>query len=625
MANLRISQLTPGNPAQSGDLLPIARSDVNFSITAGSIAALAPAGVTSVGFEGDGTVLSSTESGPVTGSGILSATLNTQRANLILAGPTTGSAATPTFRSLVSGDIPNNAANTSGTAANLSGTPALPNGTTATEQAAGSADSQVATDSYVDRAVATETSRAETAEALLAPKASPTFTGTVSAGTITSTVGTATPGTSPATAGFSLLQNTTPTVTGASTTVALSTSTAPTNVGGNTWRYTLAATETGAGSGAWVNASVTVSGYTGGATGNNGTFIITASTTTTFDVVNASGTTTSAGTPVAISSAVVNSPIIQLAGTVNTGTAGTLNSAADTWSIQNVIGSVVPNPISTLTITHSGSSGQALTKLQSAGTLQMWLGSTAGSGGICTGITGANTLSIGSGTGTVTLYANFTNGGIQAPTAGLFGWGSSNTSATLDTGISRSSAGVVAIGTGAAASTAGQLALSRINSYSADMQGSVSSAPTGIVATNVVVAVGAATATFTVSSTEGFTVGDTVTLSASGWTSGSGLASTTATVASVTSTTVLVLTYVSGGPWVAGTYTAQTGTLTQTGGTSVSVKYATAYTNTPTVVVTPTSNAGAFYISASSTTGFTITYATSGTQTFNYIVMGNPS
>ena len=81
----------------------------------------------------------------------------------------------------------------------------------------------------------------------------------------------------------------------------------------------------------------------------------------------------------------------------------------------------------------------------------------------------------------------------------------------------------------------------------------------------------------------------------------------------------------SGGPWVAGTYTAQTGTLAQTGGTSVSVKYAVAYTSIPTVVVTPTSNAGAFYISASSTTGFTITYATSGAQTFNYIVMGNPN
>ena len=135
----------------------------------------------------------------------------------------------------------------------------------------------------------------------------------------------------------------------------------------------------------------------------------------------------------------------------------------------------------------------------------------------------------------------------------------------------------------------------------------------------------AATATVTVSSTEGFTICDTVTLSASGWTGGSGLASSTATVTTVTSTTSMILTRASGGPWVAGTYTAQTGTLTETGGTTVSVIYTTAYTSTPIVVVTPTSNAGAFYISASSTTGFTVTYSSSGTQTFNYHVIGNPT
>ncbi len=100
-------------------------------------------------------------------------------ANTVLAGPTSGAAATATFRVLVSADIPNNAANTSGTASNLSGTPALPNGTTATTQTALSADTKLATDAYCDSAVAVETSRAETAEALLAPLASPTFTGTV--------------------------------------------------------------------------------------------------------------------------------------------------------------------------------------------------------------------------------------------------------------------------------------------------------------------------------------------------------------------------------------------------------------------------------------------------------------
>jgi hypothetical protein len=51
--------------------------------------------------------------------------------------------------SLVSGDIPNNAANTSGTAANLSGTPALPNGTTATTQSVNDNSTKLATTAYV--------------------------------------------------------------------------------------------------------------------------------------------------------------------------------------------------------------------------------------------------------------------------------------------------------------------------------------------------------------------------------------------------------------------------------------------------------------------------------------------
>lgn len=66
----------------------------------------------------------------------------------------TGSAAqAPTLGALVSGDIPNNAANTSGTAANLSGTPALPNGTTLTTQSAGDSATNGANTLYVDRAV----------------------------------------------------------------------------------------------------------------------------------------------------------------------------------------------------------------------------------------------------------------------------------------------------------------------------------------------------------------------------------------------------------------------------------------------------------------------------------------
>jgi len=42
MADLKISQLTSGDPAQTNDEIPVARSGANFKITAGSIAALPP-------------------------------------------------------------------------------------------------------------------------------------------------------------------------------------------------------------------------------------------------------------------------------------------------------------------------------------------------------------------------------------------------------------------------------------------------------------------------------------------------------------------------------------------------------------------------------------------------------
>ncbi len=41
MADTKISGLTPGGPAQSGDVIPMERSGVNYSLTAAQIAALA--------------------------------------------------------------------------------------------------------------------------------------------------------------------------------------------------------------------------------------------------------------------------------------------------------------------------------------------------------------------------------------------------------------------------------------------------------------------------------------------------------------------------------------------------------------------------------------------------------
>jgi hypothetical protein len=79
--------------------------------------------VTSVALaDGSTTPIFTISGSPVTTSGTLTETLTTQSANTALMGPASGSAAQPTFRSLVSADIPNNAANTTGTAANITAT-----------------------------------------------------------------------------------------------------------------------------------------------------------------------------------------------------------------------------------------------------------------------------------------------------------------------------------------------------------------------------------------------------------------------------------------------------------------------------------------------------------------------
>lgn len=59
---------------------------------------------------------------PVTTSGTLTGALATQSANLVFAGPTTGAAAAPTFRSLVGGDLPNPSATTLGGIESLAST-----------------------------------------------------------------------------------------------------------------------------------------------------------------------------------------------------------------------------------------------------------------------------------------------------------------------------------------------------------------------------------------------------------------------------------------------------------------------------------------------------------------------
>jgi hypothetical protein len=89
--------------------------DNTFSVTDDPTNNKTVISVTGGGGGGSGTVTSvalsapsflTVTGSPVTTSGTLAVTLATQNANTVFAGPTTGSAAAPTFRALVAGDIP---------------------------------------------------------------------------------------------------------------------------------------------------------------------------------------------------------------------------------------------------------------------------------------------------------------------------------------------------------------------------------------------------------------------------------------------------------------------------------------------------------------------------------------
>ena len=80
-----------------------------------------------------------------------------------------------------------------------------------------------------------------------------------------------------------------------------------------------------------------------------------------------------------ISTAVVSSPLIQVGTTINSGTAGTLSSIPDTWTIQNVPASVAPNPTVSLIFNHAAGSNQGFPNVEfMAGNLFVARSSTTG-------------------------------------------------------------------------------------------------------------------------------------------------------------------------------------------------------------------------------------------------------
>ena len=108
--------------------------------------------------------------------------------------------------------------------------------------------------------------------------------------------------------------------------------------------------------------AVTVAGFTTHAAYSGTTFPVIASSTTNLVVVNAAAAGLAVDTEAATinSTAVVNSPALNFAAGYGTG-AGT--EGIDKWSCTDVMGSVATNPTSTLTCTHTGSSGTASVSL----------------------------------------------------------------------------------------------------------------------------------------------------------------------------------------------------------------------------------------------------------------------
>jgi hypothetical protein len=110
--NVTASRLLGRYTASSGSTQEITiGSGLSLDSSTGILSATAGGGgtVTSVGLSNISGLATATGS-PVTTSGTLGYTLNSQSANQIFAGPTTGLATTPTFRSLVSADIPDTVA-----------------------------------------------------------------------------------------------------------------------------------------------------------------------------------------------------------------------------------------------------------------------------------------------------------------------------------------------------------------------------------------------------------------------------------------------------------------------------------------------------------------------------------
>lgn len=113
----------PANPSSGNDRLYLNSSTHQLACLTSSGGSCVPSsggGVSSVGLSQTGAFFTITGS-PITTSGTINLAFATESANTIFAGPISGSAAAPTFRSMVSADVPTLNQNTTGTSGGLTG------------------------------------------------------------------------------------------------------------------------------------------------------------------------------------------------------------------------------------------------------------------------------------------------------------------------------------------------------------------------------------------------------------------------------------------------------------------------------------------------------------------------
>lgn len=401
---------------------------------------------------------------PVTSSGTLAVTLATESANTVWAGPTTGSAATPAFRSLVAADLP--AGTGTVTSVAMTGDGVIFNSTVS--------GSPITTTGTLVPALLTQTANTFLAGPTSGGAATPTFraigssdipTGTVlwnqignASGALTlnnTTFGTTFNQTSTVAAATWKWANTTPTFT------AIAVSAVTTSSGGSA-TYTITNTAASTANG-FVGALVTIAGFVTGA--NNGTFTCTASTLTTLVLSNASA---SAETHAATATgSLVGSPVLTLSRQYSTGSGGSIASSEDTWSIQITSDQTTTNPREWLNISHSGTTGQASIGVPiGSATSPSITGGTATTSGLAFP-SGNSIAAIFTGASVLRMAGSATTLAFVMGNAVVPGW-SSNVNpyaAGLDTGMSRLGAGSVAFGNGTANDTTGNLSFNTVIKY----------------------------------------------------------------------------------------------------------------------------------------------------------------